>query len=585
MIKKIKNIVLYSLLSGIIFTSCDLDKFPMDGPSTGNFPANEQDAILGLNGAYHSISTLSAASTPIWQVMDNITDIGYARPGNNYTPPITSSLTTDNALATKPWQFHYQTIARVHLVLDNLSTLKNAIPEDRYKQIEGELRFIRSYSYSQLIELYGDVPLLKNAVGLENADVPRTSKAEIQKFIIDEMAQVAEYLPISQASTKQVRASRVAAYMLKARVALYAKQFEVAAQAAKKGLEYAATVHQLTPFNASIDAANKDHSIGEPDVSNLFGHDGYANSTEWIWVAEYSIAAGNTHNSQYYGASRLGKGVAYWGPTQNFIDSFQSLDGLPIDQSPLYDAERPFENRDPRLDLYCVRPDSRFMGYQFQPQTSYRTVLNYWPVINGNSTEPSSITNTDATNAYRSFSGYLWRKNTDLKDFNSTSVSGESELNAGIFRLAELLLIYAEAKIEANDLDASVYEAINTVRERAHMPALKGNLNQEELRSALRYERKIELANDGLRWYDLRRWGIANDVMNGNIYLNRFANKWQKNVLLNIDKNHNPVYDNTQAEKYFTTQNVIYKKNKDEYWPIPATEIDANKQLTQNPGY
>ncbi|PRD56102.1 RagB/SusD family nutrient uptake outer membrane protein [Sphingobacterium gobiense] len=585
MIKTIKHFTISSLLYGLLFTSCDLDRLPMEGPSTGNFPANEQEAILGLNGAYQSISTLDAASTPIWHVMDNITDVGYARPGNNYTSPITSSVTTDNALATKPWQYHYRTIARVHLVLDNLSNLETSMDEGSYLQLAAELRFVRAYCYSQLIELYGNVPLLRHAVGLDNADVPRTPKAEIQQFILDEMSEIAEHLPINQSAYGHVRASRIAAYMLKARVALYAKRYAVAAEAAKKGLEYAEGIHDLTSFNATIDVAGKDHRAGEPDVSNIFGHEGYANSAEWIWVAEYSIAAGNTHNRQYYGASRLGKGVCYWGPTQNFIDSFQALDGLPIDESPLYDAQRPFENRDPRLDLYCVRPASRFMGYQFQPQTEHRTVFNYWPVNNGSSSEPSSVTNTDATNAYRSFSGYLWRKHLDLNDFNSTSVSGESELNVGIFRLAELFLIYAEAKIEANELDGSVYSAINKIRQRAHMPPLTEGLTQQQLRSALRYERKIELANDGLRWYDLRRWGIATDVMNGYLYLNRAGNGWSTNTLQYIDENHNPVYNHNEATKHFTTQTVIYKENKDEYWPIPASEMDANKQLIQNPGY
>src|SRR5690606_41563120 len=119
---------------------------------------------------------------PTWNVIDNITDVGYARPGTNYTSPITSSLTTDNALATKPWQYHYPTIARVHLVLDNLSNLEGSMDHDSYLQLAAELRFVRAYCYSQLIELYGNVPLLRHAVGLDNADVPRTPKAEIQQF-------------------------------------------------------------------------------------------------------------------------------------------------------------------------------------------------------------------------------------------------------------------------------------------------------------------------------------------------------------------------------------------------------------------
>src|SRR5690606_4851172 len=141
------------------------------------------------------------------------------------------------------------------------------------------------------------------------------------------------------------------------------------------------------------------------------------------------------------------------------------------------------------------------------------------------------------------FSGYLWRKHADLTDFETTSVSGFSDLDVGIFRYAELLLIYAEAKIEQGNIDESVYQAINQIRARAGMPALATNLSQAELRTALRYERKIELANDGLRWYDLRRWNIADEVMNGYIYLNRLANPWPLNAISRLDENANPVYN------------------------------------------
>src|SRR5690606_4014952 len=519
------------------------------------FPATEEEAIMGLYGAYKGLTQLDAASTPILHVMDNITDIGYARPGNNYTSPITSSLTTDNALAIKPWEAHYKTIARCHSVLDNLENIKVEMPEDSYYQLDAELRVIRAYCYSQLIELYGDVPLVLHALGLNDTNLPRTAKMEIQQWIIDEMTAVADRLPIAQTQYGNVRVGRVAAYMLKARVALYSGQYTVAAEAAGKALELAEGVYELTAFDASLDYCNKTHAEGEPACSNIFGYAGYQTSKEWIWVAEYNqTISGNTHNQGYYMGARLGKGVAYWGPTQNLMDSFQAIDGLPIDESPLYDAANPFVNRDPRLDLYCVRPHSRLLGIQFEPNTSFSTVKNYWPVINGESNTPAEVANADATNAYRSFSGYLWRKHTDIADYATNSVSGVSDLNVGIFRYAELLLIYAEAKIEANQIDATVYDAINQIRARAHMPNIKNNLSQAELRTALRYERKIELANDGLRWYDIRRWNIAPDVMNGYLYLNRAGNTWTADVLVDIDENYSPIYNHSVATQYFGTQ-------------------------------
>jgi len=584
--KRTKIILGISLFLGVTFTSCELDHLPLNGPTTGSFPGNVKEAEMGLMGAYKALTLLDASSTPFIHVIDNITDVGYTRPGNNYTPGITSAYTTDNALATKPWGAHFKTIARVHTVLDNLAKLQQTAPAQELKQIDAELRFVRAYAYSQIIELYGDAPKLEKALDLNNPNVSRKPKAEIQQWIISEMSAIAESLPVSQASSGQVRASRIAAYMLQARVALYAKQYALAAEAAKKAIDLSAGVHELTPFNNTVAFAGKNHTAGEPNVSNIFGHDGFKTSKEWIWIMEYNRnIAGNVHNQQYYSASRLGRGVAYWGPTQDFIDSFQATDGLPITQSPLYDAGKPFENRDTRLDMYCVRPNSRFMGYQFEMNTAFPKISNYWPIINGTADQPSSINNTDLTNSARSYSGYLWRKHVDIADFNTTSVNGESDLNVGVFRYAELLLIYAEAKIENNQLDQSVYNAINEVRRRAKMPNLPQGLNQAQLRTALRYERKIELANDGLRWYDIRRWGIANDIMNGNLYLNRPARPWQKAALTSIDENWTPKYNTAEATKYFGIQKVVYKVNKDEYWPISFAEIVANPNLEQNPGY
>ena len=220
MMINVKKVIFGVTLGGLLFTGCELDKFPLNGPTTGTFPATEEEAVMGLYGAYKGLTQLDAASTPILHVMDNITDVGYARPGNNYTSPITSSLTTDNALAIKPWGVHYKTIARCHTVLDNLENIRGEMSEEMYYQINAELRVIRAYCYSQLIELYGDVPLVLHSLGLGDSDLPRTPKAEIQQWIIDEMTEVADRLPASQPQFGNVRAGSVVAYMLKARLAL-----------------------------------------------------------------------------------------------------------------------------------------------------------------------------------------------------------------------------------------------------------------------------------------------------------------------------------------------------------------------------
>lgn len=583
----INRIFFAVIICSLLFVGCEVDRLPLNGPTTDTFPASEKEAESGLFAAYKGLTLLTASSMQIVHVMDNSTDIGYIRPGNNYTPLITSSITTTNTWANKPWTYYYKTIARCHLVLDNLPNLKAEMSVDRYNQIDAELRVIRAYCYSQLIELYGDVPLVQHSLTLENSKVPRTPKADIQQWIVDELEAVEDSLPASQSAYGTIRVGSVAAYMLKARVLLYSERYAEAATAANKAMTLAAGVFDLTDFNASKQYCNKTYAEGEPNCSNIFGYDGYKSSKEWIWTISYSqLISENTHNQGYYMGSRLAKGCAYTGPTQNFIDSFQCLDGKFITESELYDASKPFTNRDLRLDMYCVRPGSRLFGIQFEPNSSFKKVSNYWPVLNGESETPSSVTNTDATNSARSYSGYLWRKHTDIKDYETNSSKGVSDLNVGIFRYAELLLIYAEAKIEANDIDESVYTALERTRSRAGLPLLSRGMSQEQLRTVLRYERKVELCNDGMRWYDLRRWKIAPQVMNGVLYLNRSAKTWKKDALTSIDVNANPVYAAT-ATSYFNTQSVVFdtENNKDYYWPIPQSERDANPDLTQNGGY
>lgn len=582
----IRKLITGITLSSLLFTGCDLERLPLNGPSGATFPAGREEAAMGLLAAYKGLTLLDASSTHYLHVLDNITDIGYARPSNNYTSAITSALTTDNAMANKPWTVYYKVIGRCHTVLDRLEQLQPSIPEETYRQIDAELRVLRAYCYSQLIQFYGDVPLVLQSLDLTNSKLARTPQQKIEQFILDEITATADYLPVSQPASGHVRLGRVAAYMLKARVALYGKQYGPAAEAAGKAMELAEGVYSLTPFDHTKAYCNRNHEAGEPECTGIFGYNGYATSKEWIWVMEYNqLVAENSHKQPYYLGSRLGKGCCMFGPTQNLIDAFQCTDGLPVDRSPLYDAAKPFENRDPRLDMYCARPHSRLMQIQFEPNASFKKVNNYWKVVNGESVKPASVTNTDATNAYRSFSGYLWRKHTDKADYPMISTSAVYDLNVGLFRYAELLLLYAEAKIEGGDIDGSVYDAIDAVRLRAGMPALPRGLDQAALRTALRYERKIELCNDGFRWYDLRRWGITSEVMNGRIYLNRAGNSWTKDVLIRIDENASPVYNESIALKYFTSQEVVYKENKDERWPIPQSEINDNPALEPNPGY
>ena len=245
----------------------------------------------------------------------------------------------------------------------------------------------------------------------------------------------------------------------------------------------------------------------------------------------------------------------------------------------MYDPKNPYENRDPRLAYTIALPGSIFMGYQFETHKDSVQCWNYREEI------PVRIKNEDATNAYATFTGYCWRKYVDPADWANPI---ESELHQIMLRYAEVLLIYAEAKIEANKIDQSVYDAINKVRQRpsVNMPPLPEGLSQAELRSAVRKERLYELAGEGLRLFDIRRWRIAENVLNGPLYGR--PPRGLLSAAPTIDENGVPDYSNVpnrEEMRVVEVRKFNKEENRDYLWPIPQREITANPALIQNPGY
>jgi hypothetical protein len=208
------------------------------------------------------------------------------------------------------------------------------------------------------------------------------------------------------------------------------------------------------------------------------------------------------------------------------------------------------------------------------------------------------ITNLEVTNAFSSFSGLLLKKYLDPADM---VLNTQSELAFMLIRYAEVLLTYAEAKIELNEIDASVLNAINQVRARGYgvsvaqttlYPAVT-TTNQLALREIIRRERKVELAGEGLRLFDIRRWKIADKVMNGVLFgkaLNRTLYHTQPKPQL--DENSSPSYSSfssllTVVGNFKIMDNPRVFKSNHYLWPIPQVEIDVNKHpdFKQNPGY
>jgi hypothetical protein len=239
-------------------------------------------------------------------------------------------------------------------------------------------------------------------------------------------------------------------------------------------------------------------------------------------------------------------------PTQSLVDEYEMANGKTIDEAGSgYNADDPYKNRDPRLQNTIVVPGAWYDKGYFDP-------LN-----------PSSY---DYYAAYN-YTGYAGKKYTqDLSDYGDMWNTG---LNMPVIRFAEVLLAYAEAKIESGDIDNTVYEAINKVRNRAGMPDVDQAVynSQSTLRTLVRRERRVELALEGLRWFDVQRWRIAEEVMNGPVYGSRLGTVDPTNGALHLTQDR------------ILSEQRVFDPSKNYLWPIPQSQVDINENLGQNPGY
>ena len=539
-------------------TSCNkyLEKKPLEGPSDVTFFSNETELQLALNGCYSALNYSPSDAMPTILLLEAATDIGWDRNNSPLQQIGKGSHDSNNGFSLIVWRESYRAIGRCNFVLDNMSRLEGKMPDNIYQQSKSEARFIRAYAYHNLIELYGDVPLITKSLTLDAAQVPKNAKEEVANFILAELNDVAQNLPVNVTGMNAGRASKGAALAIRARTALFNKKWDEAAKSAKAAMDL--NVYKL-------------HN----NYGQLFTYAGQT-STEIIFSLQYLKGTRTQSTPQNY-LSRMGQGASNKVPGQTLIDSYECIDGLPIHQSPLYNVNTPFENRDPRLGFTVALPGSNFYNFKFE---THKDSLKTW---NYNTTPATRVDNIEATHAFATYTGYCWRKYVDLIDKDDRS---NSELNVILMRYAEVLLIYAEAKIEANTIDQSVYDAINQVRQRptVNMPPVPVGRSQEQLRSIVRKERKYEFASEGLRLSDIRRWKIAEQLMNG-IFYGRIPRGYLSAAPV-IDANGTPDYSNVPNRAQMRVVELrTFNPNRDYLWPIPNIDILTNKKLVQNSGY
>jgi hypothetical protein len=599
-----RNSFISILLCGLVAAGCTLDKDYLNGPNAASFPSSKSEVEAGVFSVYKSFTDLQNSGTPFTGLQDNGTDIGSGRinRAEYMYQQVCDKMQPNNIWVEKVYQWMYKTVARVNLVLDNIDKVKGDMTETEYNQYKAELLCQRAYLYDWGCQLWGDIPYIDHTLSLSDS-YGRTPKAEVIANVLKSLDDnILEALPERWNKNDYgfMRIGRATAFALKARINLnWAGDNTVPEATYENAKKYATKAIELAEgagyklASVDISPCGKDHTFGEPDPTPIFGITAARAGDEWLWGLEYSNAIdGNTHTSGYDVSPRHIGGCAMFSPNQALIDAFQCTDGLSITESPLYDWKNPWKNRDPRLDLYCARSDTRTLGVEYTILRSKKKVHDYNTNQDITNTEVTGNKNEYGSNGSKGASGYAWRKYMDPEDFAASNYKWNSRSKCvksyPLMRLPELYLIRAEADIELGiDFDQARAD-IKKIRDRVGMPEVKAT-DQAALRSALRYERMVELCDEGFRWFDIRRWGIASKCLQGDLvapnkegYLSN-----AKPVIdadWHCDYSQKTTWDGSEFNLRTYTK-FVYNPSRDAVWPIPETEMIANPNMKQNAGY
>ena len=564
-----KNLLYIILAITIGFSSCNkaIELYPLDVPSAETFYTNETEIQGGVNACYTFITAGNNGYFAPEFSMDALTETVFIRGGGFAQNVMQSVLDFKEGHFRTLWLNMYQGIARCNLMLQKIEENKNKIPAATVKQFQGEVYFLRAYYYLRLTNMFGDVVYVDQPVSTvdEGKNVTRTARAEVLKKIYADFDM--SYQLLTGSTNKQIgRVTAGAAMSYKARAALQNNDWAVAAAAAKVVID------------------SKQYSL-MPKYSTLFTEAvlNSATNTEQIFTQQHLVTANNATNfPQYTSARSVSGGFTTVVPTQNMMDSYQCTDGKDISKSAVYNKLKPYDNRDPRMRYCFVVPGDMWNGFVYETRMDKPNTLN---------DQGATVKNLDSYNStvFTSFTGYLVRK---YYDFKYATKLTQCETPFMLCRYAEVLLTFAEAKIELNQIDADCINAINLVRGRSDvaMPLATIGLGQTELRKLVRYERKVELWNENLRWDDLLRWKRAEVVLTRPIMGRPVLGEFNVYPSVQFDEFGEPVYDYTKYVPHPSTDYRIliltnFNKSRDYLWPIPETELNLNPNLKQNPGW
>lgn len=580
----IKNIVLLVATTFILGACKKLDVVPPAEIVAENFWKTEKDAWYGLNSAYATLPALD-----IWD-----------------------EITTDNGHSHKPWEGNYELVQQngintatpygtysysaIRIVNNFLLNVEKVDMDKALKErMKAESRFFRAFAYLRLTQYYGKVAIVTDLLEYDAPNVKRDEVEEVRSFILNELKESAEVLPENYAGgylNETGRITRSGALALRARAALYFGDFEEAEKSATAVME--SGKHSLFRLTALNDAQQKEademdlyvdfDGLGidkDKFIKGMFSYEALwhknnasPSNPEYVVTREYMEDKNNSDPFRYTYfipfSMSTHEGYSSYEPMQDLISAYWDVDGktmrndITVEQRKVnfneiwnyakslksadfnkfaksetlmnYSYMDEFRNRDSRLYVTFMFP---FKGWHNSPKGEF---YYKW--------DPSVIN----SNGNESWTGFSYRKMVSIDPYNRYDSSDDYPT----IRYAEVLLTFAEARLMNQGYDLEVQSALNDIRDRSGMPDVPANLSSQDAIDFIRNERRIELAVEGHRYDDIRRYGNdyaekhmngPSTAPNGAVVINK---KWNERLML---------------------------------MPIPTSAKDVNPLLGQNPGY
>ncbi len=540
--------IIFAVLSIVLFSGCEknlLDKQPLDRLSTSTFWKTENDAMLALTGVYYLEGTESQGAKQrysFWnqdtylRIFEATTDNGFEK-DNGVTDFNNGDMAPTYNPVRQLWENAYLKIAKCNNFMDNIDAVD--MDPGLMAEMKAEVKTIRAWDYFNLAFYWGDVPLVQTLLTIDEANnVSRTPRDQVMSFVLSELQAAVAVLPSTRPGEEKGRITKGGALALLGRVQMAEKRWTDAISTYKQIIDL--EIYEI-----------------DPRFKELFEDDG-ENSTEIILsMKRMPELYGNSIQLSTYGFTW--GGYHHYSPYNELVEQFECIDGLPIDESPLYDIDDPYKDRDPRLymtiliDRLSVFKGVLYVAHPDSSPTIYKDQLTRRP-----------------------WSGYILNKYCDEDYDGQVRVYG---CDFPMARYAEVLLSYLEANIESGTAITQdlLDETINLVRgrEAVSMPSIT-ETDPVKLTTMLRRERRVELAWEGLRLYDLFRWRIAHINLKSRVHGMKLCTSTEAPTYTKFPVNENG---------YYFCEETFFREDVDYLWPIPQTERDVNSNLTQNPGY